>query len=203
MSKRYPPAFNVILFSIAVLCILLNPISNILPWLPELIKGAVNVAVYAIYNFYNTAGEFIVNTYNNYVIFTLHIVIITLYGKQLFSKDVKDKYQAAIKTINESYNIVELNKAMHTYEGIMAKFYALSALTISLIVANIIVPNFYQFNILQFWGNYPSDATVIFVELLASTFLALLIIASVAAIGVIYGIPNMANTENRAIQLAD
>lgn len=55
----------------------------------------------------------------------------------------------------------------------------------------------------QCWGNYPSDATVIFVELLASTFLALLIIASVAAIGVIYGIPNMANTENRAIQLAD
>ena len=121
----------------------------------------------------------------------------------MFSKDVKDKYQAALKTINESYNIVELNKAMHTYEGIMAKFYALSALTISLIVANIIVPNFYQFNILQFLGNYPSDATVIFVELLASTFLALLIIASVAAIGVIYGIPNMANTENRAIQLAD
>lgn len=203
MSKRYPPVFNVILFVIAVLGILLNPISNMLPWLPEVIKDAVNVAVYAIYNFYNTAGEFIINIYNNYVIFTLHIVIIALYGKQLFSKDVKDKYQAALKTINESYNIVELNKAMRTYEVIMAKFYVLSALTISLIVANIIVPNFYQFNILQFWGNYPSDATVIFVELLASTFLALLIIASVAAIGVIYGIPNMANTENRAIQLAD
>ena len=203
MSKRYPPVFNVILFVIAVLGILLNPISNMLPWLPEVIKDAVNVAVYEIYNFYNTAGKLIVNTYNNYAIFTLHIVIIALYGKQLFSKDVKDKYQAALKTINESYNIVELNKAMHTYEGIMAKFYALSALTISLIVANIIVPNFYQFNILQFWGNYPSDATVIFVELLASTFLTLLIIASVAAIGVIYGIPNMANTENRAIQLAD
>lgn len=203
MSKRYPPVFNVILFVIAVLGILLNPISNMLPWLPEVIKDAVNVAVYEIYNFYNTAGKLIVNTYNNYAIFTLHIVIIALYGKQLFSKDVKDKYQAALKTINESYNIVELNKAMHTYEGIMAKFYALSALTISLIVANIIVPNFYQFNILQFWGNYPSDATVIFVELLASTFLALLIITVVAAIGVIYGIPNMANTENRAIQLAD
>ena len=203
MSKRYPPVFNVILFVIAVLGILLNPINNMLPWLPEVIKDAVNVAVYAIYNFYNTAGKLIVNTYNNYAILTLHIVIIALYGKQLFSKDVKDKYQTALKTINESYNIVELNKAMHTYEGIMAKFYALSALTISLIVANIIVPNFYQFNILQFWGNYPSDATVIFVELLASTFLALLIIASVAAIGVIYGIPNMANTENRAIQLAD
>ena len=194
---------GLILFVIAVLGILLNEISNMLPWLPEVIKDAVNVTVYAIYNFYNTAGKFIANTYNNYAIFTLHIVIIALYGKQLFSKDVKDKYQAALKTINESYNIVELNKAMHTYEGIMAKFYALSALTISLIVANIIVPNFYQFNILQFWGNYPSDATVIFVELLAYTFLALLIIAVVAAIGVIYGIPNMANTENRAIQLAD
>ena len=203
MSKRYPPVFNVILFVIAVLGILLNPISNMLPWLPEVIKDAVNVAVYAIYNFYNTAGEFIVNTYNNYVIFTLHIVIIALYGKQLFSKDIKDKYYNAIKTINESYNCTELNKAMYTYEGIMVKFYALSALTISLIVANIIVPNFYQFNILQFWGNYPSDATVIFLELFTSTFLTLLIIAAISAIGVIYGIPNMVNTENRAIQLAD
>lgn len=203
MSKRYPPVFNVILFVIAVLVILLNPISNMLPWLSEAIKDAVNAAVYAIYNFYNTAGKFIANTYNNYAIFTLHIVIIALYGKQLFSKDVKDKYQAALKTINESYNIVELNKAMHTYEGIMAKFYALSALTISLIVANIIVPNFYQFNILQFWGNYSSDATVIFVELFTSTFLALLIIVIISAIGVIWGIPNMVNTENRAIQLSD
>lgn len=126
MSKRYPPIFNVILFAVAVIFMLLNPIANMIPWLPEAIKTAVTVAIYAF-----------------------------------------------------------------------------SALTISLIVTNIIVPNFYQFNILQFWGNYPSDATVIFVELLASTFLALLIIASVAAIGVIYGIPNMANTENRAIQLAD
>lgn len=203
MSKRYPPIFNVILFAIAVIFMLLNPISNMIPWLPEAIKTAVAAVVYVLYDFFNAAGKFIVDTYNEYAIFTLHVVIIALYGKHLFSKDVKDKYQAALKTINESYNIVELNKAMHTYEGIMAKFYALSALTISLIVVNIIVPNFYQFNILQFWGNYPSDATVIFVELLASTFLALLIIASVAAIGVIYGIPNMANTENRAIQLAD
>lgn len=203
MPKRYPPIFNVILFIIAVLCILLNPISSMFPWLPEVIKDAVNVAVYAIYNFYNTAGEFIVNTYNNYAIFTLHIVIIALYGKQLFSKDVKDKYQAALKTINESYNCTELNKAMHTYEGIMVKFYALSALTISLIVINIIVPNFYQFTILQFWRNYSSDAIVILVELLASTFIALLIIATISAIGVIWGIPNMANTENRAIQLVD
>lgn len=203
MSKRYPPIFNVILFAVAVIFMLLNPIANMIPWLPEAIKTAVTAAIYALYDFFNAAGKFIVDAYNEYAIFTLHIVIIALYGKQLFSKDVKDKYQAALKTINESYNIVELNKAMHTYEGIMAKFYALSALTISLIVANIIVPNFYQFNILQFWGNYPSDATVIFVELLTSTFLALLIIASVAAIGVIYGIPNMANTENRAIQLAD
>lgn len=203
MLKRYPPIFNVILFVVAVIFMLLNPIANMIPWLPEAIKTAVAAVVYVLYDFFNAAGKFIVDTCNEYAIFTLHVVIIALYGKQLFSKDVKTRYHAALKTINESYNIVELNKAMHTYEGIMAKFYALSALTISLIVANIIVPNFYQFNILQFWGNYPSDATVIFVELLASTFLALLIIASVAAIGVIWGIPNMANAENRAIQLSD
>lgn len=120
MSKHYPPIFNVILFAVAVIFMLLNPIANLIPWLPEAIKTVVTAAIYVIYDLFNAAGKFIVDAYNKYAIFTLHVVIIALYGKQLFSKNVKDKYQAALKTINESYNIVELNKAMHTYEGIMA-----------------------------------------------------------------------------------
>ena len=45
MSKRYPPIFNVILFAVAVIFMLLNPISNMVPWLPEAIKTAVAAAI--------------------------------------------------------------------------------------------------------------------------------------------------------------
>ena len=31
MSKHYPPIFNVILFAVAVIFMLLNPISNMVP----------------------------------------------------------------------------------------------------------------------------------------------------------------------------
>ena len=181
MSKRYPPAFNVILFSIAVLCILLNPISNMLPWLPEVIKDAVNVTVYAIYNFYNTAGEFIVNTYNNYVIFTLHIVIIALYGKHLFSKDVKTRYHAALKTISEykpkethfgDESYTKVIKAAKEHDGIVATLYSLSALVLSILIANILVPNFYQFAITQCWGIDSSDTAMIGAVCFGSTLIA-------------------------------
>ena len=45
MSKRYPPIFNVILFAVAVIFMLLNPISNMVPWPPEAIKTAVAAAI--------------------------------------------------------------------------------------------------------------------------------------------------------------
>lgn len=78
MSKRYPPIFNVILFAVAVIFMLLNPIANMIPWLPDAIKTAVTVAIYAIYDFFNAAEKFIVNAYNKYAIFTTHVVIIAL-----------------------------------------------------------------------------------------------------------------------------
>ena len=76
MSKRYPPIFNVILFAVAVIFMLLNPIANMIPWLPEAIKTAVTVAIYALYDFFNAAVKFIVDTYNKYVAKILKLNII-------------------------------------------------------------------------------------------------------------------------------
>lgn len=56
--------FNVILFIIAVIFMLLNPISNMVPWLPEAIKTAVTVAIYALYDLFNAAIKFIADAYN-------------------------------------------------------------------------------------------------------------------------------------------
>lgn len=91
-SKRYPPIFNVILFAVAVIFTLLNPISDMVPWLPEAIKTAVAAAIYALYDLFNAAGKFIVDAYNEYAIFTLHVVIIALcmlaIGTLIISQDI-------------------------------------------------------------------------------------------------------------------
>jgi len=110
MSKRYPP------------------ISNVVPWLPEAIKTA--------YDFFNATGKFIVDAYNEYTIFTLRVVIIALYGKQLFSKEIKAKYHTALKTIGEykpkethfgDESYTKVIKTEKEHDGIVAKLYSLSA----------------------------------------------------------------------------
>lgn len=218
MSKRYPPIFNVILFAVAVIFMLLNPISNMVPWLPEAIKNSAIAVMYAIYDFSNMLGSLIVNTYNKYAIFTLHVVIIALYGKQLFSKEIKAKYHASLKTINDykergiSYayylenrdnwnedEYLEFNKnvknAERDNENIIGTLGVLSALTLSIIIANIIVPNFYQFTITQCFGVNSSDVAVIGGAEIIFTIIAPFIIAIIALLGALFSIPKMEYVE--------
>lgn len=201
MSKRCPPIFNVILFVIAIAFMLLNPISYMVPWLPEAIKTAVTVAIHALYDFFNAAGKFIVDTYNEYAIFTLHVVIIALYGKHLFSKGLKNKYHTALKTIgeykpkethfgDESYN--KVIKAAKEHDGIVAKLYSLSALVLSIIITNIMFPNFYQFTISQCWGISSSDTTMIGAACFGTTIIAPVFIGLIVLLSLICSIPKLA-----------
>lgn len=201
MSKRYPPIFNVILFAVAVIFILLNPIVNMIPWLPEAIKTAVTTAIYAMYDFFNAAGKFIIDAYNKYAIFTLHVVIIALYGKQLFSKDVKTRYHAALKVIddykqNDGHNTredyIKTDKAVGEHDGIVAKLYVLSGLVLSIIITNIMFPNFYQFTILQCWGISSSDTTMIGAVCFGTTIIAPVFIGLIVLISLICSIPKLA-----------
>lgn len=197
MSKRYPPIFNVILFAVAVIFMLLNPIANTIPWLPDAIKTAVTTAIYAMYDFFNAAGKFIVDAYNEYAIFTLHVVIIALYGEHLFSKDVKTRYHAALKTIgeykpkethfgDESYTKV-IKAAKERYD-IVATLYSLSALVLSILIANILVPNFYQFAITQCWSVDSSDTAMTGVVCFGSTLIAAFTICFIIVFGLIFSI---------------
>lgn len=218
MSKRYPPIFNVILFAVAVIFMLLNPISNMVPWPPEAIRTVVTAAIYALYDFFNAAGKFIVDAYNEYAIFTLHVVIIALYGKQLFSKEIKAKYHASLKTINDykergiSYayyfenrdnwnedEYLEFNRNMKKAEidneKIVGVLYALSALTLSIIIANIIVPNFYQFAITQCFGVNSSDVAVIGRAEIIFTIMAPFIIVIIVLFSALFSIPKMEYVE--------
>lgn len=218
MPKRYPPIFNVILFAVAVIFMLLNPIANMIPWLPDVIKNSAIAIMYAIYDFSNMLGSLIVNTYNKYAIFTLHVAIIALYGKQLFSKEIKAKYHASLKTINyykergisyayylenrDNWNedeYLEFNrnvkKAERDNADIVGTLGVLSALTLSIIIANIIVPNFYQFTITQCFGVNSSDVAVIGGAEIIFTIIAPSIIAIIALFGALFSIPKMEYVE--------
>lgn len=197
MSKRYPPIFNVVLFAITVAFMLLNPIANMIPWLPDAIKTAVTAAIYTLYDFFNAAGKFIVDAYNEYAIFTLHVVIIALYGEQLFSKDVKSRYHAALKTIGEykpkethfgDESYTKVIKAEKEHDGIVAKLCSLSALVLSILITNILVPNFYQFAITQCWGVDSSDTAMIGTLCFSSTFVATFTIGFIIVFGLIFSI---------------
>lgn len=188
MSKRYPPIFNVILFAVAVIFMLPNPIANMIPWLPEAIKTAVTAAMYALYDLFNAAGKFIVDAYNKYAIFTLHVAIIAIYGKYLFNKDTKIKYQEAIETIN-NYNQDDnkLSDAKRDYETITECLYILSAWVLSLITLNIIFPNFYHFTILQCFGNAATHEYEMIGAFIVAPFMAAITLCCIALLGLIAG----------------
>ena len=176
---------------------LLNPVANLIPWLPEAIKTVVTAAIYALYDFFNAAGKFIVDAYNKYAIFTLHVVIIALYGKHLFSKDVKTRYHAALKTIGEykpkethfgDESYIKVIKAAKEHDDIVAKLYSLSALVLSILITNILVPNFYQFAITQCWSVDSSDTAMIGALCFGSTLIAAFIIGFIITFALIFSI---------------
>lgn len=188
MSKRYPPIFNVILFVVAVILMLLNPIANMIPQLPEAIKTVITAAIYALYDFFNASGKFIVDAYNEYAVFTLHVTIIAIYGKYLFNKDVKIKYQEAIETINnDEQDDKKLSDAKRDYENITECLYILSAWVLSLITLNIIFPNFYHFTILQCFGNAATRDYEMIGAFIVAPFMAALTLCCIALLGLIAG----------------
>lgn len=144
MSKRYPPIFNVILFAIAVCIILANPLTMLMPW----ISTVTNFVVFAASSIFNAA----VYAYNRYTIFTVYVIIIVLYAKQLFGKEAKAKHHEAIELANTYKQSDSDDKYREIHSGLLdaiAPLYIESTLVLIIIVLNIIFPNFYQFTLLQ------------------------------------------------------
>lgn len=179
MTRRYPPVFSVILFIIAVYIIVANPITIFAPW----ISAAINGIAMIISGIFSAVGYI----YDKYAIFTIHVVIIALYGKQLFSKEAKAKYLEAINIAN-SYKQNDYSDTCDDYDtycelrskivDILTPLYALSLLTLTIIVLNIAFPNFYQYTILQGCGNILTNemekGVVLFSSLLATPVIIML-----------------------------
>lgn len=144
MSKRYPPIFNVTLFAIAVCVILANPMTMLMPW----ISTVTGFVVFAVSGIFNAA----VYAYNRYAIFTIHVVIIALYAKQLFGKEAKAKYHEAIELANTYKQSDSDDKYREIHSKLLdalAPTYIESTLVLIVIALNIVFPNFCQFTLLQ------------------------------------------------------
>lgn len=179
MTRRYPPVFSVILFIIAVYIVVANPIAIFAPWISAAINGIVMII----------GGIFsaVCYVYDKYAIFTIHVVIIALYGKQLFSKEAKAKYLEAINIAN-SYKQNDYSDTCDDYDtycesrskivDILTPLYALSLLILTIIALNIAFPNFYQYTILQGCGNILANemekGAVLFGSLLATPVIIML-----------------------------
>lgn len=144
MSKRYPPIFNVILFTVAVCIILANPMTMLMPW----ISTVTSFVVFTVSSIFNAVGY----VYDHYTIFALHVVIIALYAKQLFGKEAKAKYLEAIELVESNKNLDNYNEFREVRDNlcdVLTPMYVESILVLIIIVLNTIFPNFYQFTLLQ------------------------------------------------------
>jgi hypothetical protein len=186
MTRRYPPVFSVILFIVAVCIVVANPIAIFAPW----ISAAINGIVMIIGGIFSAVGY----VYDKYAIFTIHVVIIALYGKQLFSKKAKAKYLEAINIAN-SYKQNDYSDTCDDYDtyceshskiiDILTPLYALSLLTLTIIILNIVFPNFYQYTILQGCGNILTNETEAGVVLFGSLLLTPVIIMLPVMLGLL------------------
>lgn len=180
MSKRYPPIFNLILFTIAVYIVVANPVTMLMPW----ISAATNFAAFAIGSIFSAVAY----AYDKYAIFTIHVVIIVLYGKQLFSKEAKAKYLKAIELVESNKNLDNYNEYCEVRDNlgdVLTPLYVESILVLIIIVLNTIFPNFYQFTLLQ--ANWESGVDTVW-DIAILTFVQPMMITLIFSTTIIIGL---------------
>ena len=153
MSKRYPPIFNVVILAVMFCLIFANPMVILIPWLVDI--GNTIISIYFGFitmtnNGLILIGSAIAYAYNTYTIFTIHVVIIALYIKQLFGKDARTRYQTAMDTF-ESYenHTCDKTKAAITLGHHFEPLYTRTCCILFLIMLNVVYPSIYHFTILE------------------------------------------------------
>lgn len=95
-------------------------------------------------------GSAIAYAYNAYTIFTIHVIIIALYVKQLFGKDARTRYQTAMDTFASYENhTCDRIKATITLGHHFEPLYTRTCCVLFLIMFNVVYPGIYHFTILE------------------------------------------------------
>lgn len=153
MSKRYPPIYSIVAIIALVIVAATNTNGTALYVANTIAKTFAtltnNITNYLC--FVLTDGFAIVASFTDkYAVFCLHVIIIAIYCKMLFSKRAKEVHNTIKQTLNDYENgrcsQSEANATLYFWAML---FYMATACVIGLTVANIIIPNFWHISMSQ------------------------------------------------------
>lgn len=153
MSRRYPPIYSIIALIMLIIVAATNTNGTALYISTTNAKTLAtltsNIANYL--GFVLTDGFAIVVSFaDKYAVFCLHVIIIAIYCKMLFSKRAKEVHNTIKQTLNDYENgRCSQSEANLTLYFWTMWFYMATACVIGLTVANIIIPNFWHISMTQ------------------------------------------------------
>lgn len=153
MSKRYPPIYSIVAIIALVTVAATNTkgaalyvASTIVKTLATLTSNIANSLGFVL-----TDGFAIVVSFaDKYAVFCLHVIIIAIYCKMLFSKRAKEVHNTIRQTLNDYENgrCTQSEANLTLYFWAMW-FYMATACVIGLTITNIVIPNFWHISMAQ------------------------------------------------------
>ena len=153
MSKRHPPIYSIVAIIALVTVAATNTkgaalyvASTIVKTLATLTSNTTNYLGFVL-----TDGFAIVVSFaDKYAVFCLHVIIIAIYCKMLFSKRAKEVHN----TIKQTLNDYENGRCSQSEANLTLYFWAMwfsmaTACVIGLTITNIIIPNFWHISMSQ------------------------------------------------------
>lgn len=153
MSKRHPPIYSIVAIIALVTVAATNTKGAALYVASTSVKTLAtltsNIANYL--DFVLTDGFAIVVSFaDKYAVFCVHVIIIAIYCKMLFSKRTKEVHNTIKQTLNDYENgRCSKSEANLTLYFWTMWFYMATACVIGLTIANIIIPNFWHISMTQ------------------------------------------------------
>lgn len=153
MSKRCPPIYSIVAI-IALVTVAATNTNGAALYVASIIAKTLDALTSNIANYLGfvlTDGFAIVVSFaDKYAVFCLHVIIIAIYCKMLFSKQAKEVHNTIKQTLNDYKNgHCSQSEANLTLYFWTMWFYMATACVIGLTVANIIIPNFWHISMTQ------------------------------------------------------
>ena len=153
MSKRYPPIYSIVAL-ITLVTIAATNTNGAALYVESTIAKTLDALTSNIANYLGfvlTDGFTIMVSFaDKYAVFCLHVIIIAIYCKMLFSKRAKEVRNTIRQTLNDYENgrctQSEANATLYFWAML---FYMATACVIGLTIANIIIPNFWHISMSQ------------------------------------------------------
>lgn len=153
MSKRYPPIYSIVAIIALVIVAATNTngtalyvASTIAKTLATLTNNIANYLGFVLASGFAIVASFV----DMYAVFCVHVIIIAIYCKMLFSKQTKEVHTTIKQTLNDYENgRCSQSEANLTLYFWAMWFYMATACVIGLTVANIIIPNFWHISMAQ------------------------------------------------------